>query len=122
MGGGRLLPRLDRPDPDRALDGAVWNVVPGQNPGTSNILFGVSAAADGTMWAVGGQGRASGPPLVLTERWDGVSWSVVKGRNPGTDYNRLGGVAAISSADAFAGGTYLNSGENVERTLAERYC
>jgi hypothetical protein len=61
-------------------NGSTWSQTP--SPGRDAELFGVSAGADGTAWAVGqsctsGCGTSSqvAPPMIL--RWNGASWSQV---------------------------------------------
>src|SRR6266567_1869052 len=72
-------------------------------------LAGVAAVSSKDIWAVGGHyDSSSGQILSLIENWNGTSWSVVPSPNAGSVENSLFGVAAISSTDVWAVGSYFN--------------
>lgn len=99
-------------------DGAAWRIVPTPNVGPISSLNGVSAVSASDIWAVGesstgskGQGTQA---LVL--HWDGAIWSMVATgvrRQNGT----LNAVAAISSHNIWAGGSYSDKSGTVLRPL-----
>ncbi len=93
-------------------DGKAWAQVPSPSPGTVGLdfLYGVAATSATNAWAVGNYtNNATYQTLVL--HWDGKAWSQVASPNPGGsgDANSLAGVAALSRADAWATGIYVNS-------------
>ncbi len=88
-------------------DGVRWNVVPSPNPG-GGALTGVAAVSSRDVWAVG---NSRGQPLI--EHWDGVRWTIAPSpRSPGAPLPlggvgyRLNGVAALSTRDVWAAGTW----------------
>jgi hypothetical protein len=120
-------------------DGSEWRIVPSPSVMSwSNNLNSVSALAADDIWAVGtitstyytGDGDPHDSFLTLIEHWDGVAWSIVPSPNPGdgnnyygTPGNRLNGVAAVSTSEAWAVGEFDQSdGLNVTpTTLSLRY-
>jgi hypothetical protein len=92
-------------------DGKTWQVQPGANPGGSSV----AATSPTNAWAVGGG---------LIEHWDGKAWGVQPWhlKRPNRD-PALSGVAATSPTNAWAVGSrsVLGSGDNVGRTLIERW-
>ena len=78
-------------------------------------------AYNGYLYAGGQFTTAGGVSTGPLARWDGTSWSVVPSPNPGTS-NSLGGVAAISSTDAWAVGYWLTGPHMlISRTLIEHW-
>jgi len=103
-------------------DGAVWDEIPGPNPGGANgsFLLGVSALDAGDAWAVGHYGTDDAVDETLIGHWDGVGWAGVPSPNPaGSQGSRLVGVSATSADDVWAVGEYLD-GATV-RTLVEHW-
>jgi hypothetical protein len=93
-------------------NGTSWSIVPTPNPATGStdydVLEGAAATAANDVWAVGYDGNPSvANDKSLIEHWNGTAWSVVASPNP---YNSqdLYGVAAISSTDAWAVGSYFS--------------
>jgi hypothetical protein len=100
---------------DRTLilrwDGTTWSRVASPSPGRNAVLNGVSAAPDGTAWAVGdscmsGCGTASEIDRTLILRWNGTTWSSVASPSPGriavldgVSVAPGGGVWAVGSSD-----------------------
>src|SRR2546425_108891 len=76
---------------------------------------GPAAAAAG---AVGNPEPATGATQALTEHWDGTAWSVVPSPTPLESI--LNGVAAASTSDVWAAGSFLNSA-SVEQALFEHW-
>lgn len=104
-------------------DGSQWSVVTGPSPGlTQSWLTGVSVVSPGGAWAVGGYVAFQGVRRrvrTLVARWNGTDWSLVPSPNPGVRSSVLLSVAADSSRDAWAVGSYtptLRSGHRA--TLA----
>ena len=70
-------------------------------------------------WAVGNDDIGNGVPETLTEHWNGSNWSVVSSPSPGTLTNVLSGVAAVSTSDVWAVGTYYLGG--ITQSLIEHW-
>lgn len=93
-------------------NGKAWKVQPSQNPGGSgkgDRLSSVTATSSANAWAVGSYVKNStSPSRTLIEHWSGKAWKVQPSPNAGSsgDANGLSGVAATSSANAWAVGNY----------------
>jgi len=99
-------------------DGESWKIIPTPNLTEADVpeefggypvqneLYGIAAAADDDVWAVGRSYTFSaGQELVI--HWNGESWSVVPTPHPGL-YGWLRGILAVSSDDVWAfGESYL---------------
>ncbi len=98
-------------------NGTVWKQVRSPDPGTvSNFLRGVAATSAASAWAVGYYASSrGGPDLALIERWNGTAFKQVPSPEPSTSDNQLTGVAATSSTNAWAVGSYANGSS--EQTL-----
>ena len=73
-------------------------------------LYGVAAVSANDIWAVGSSSQGnSSPTQTLIEHWNGTSWSIVNSPSPGTASNSLNGVAAVSTSNVWAVGTFANS-------------
>ena len=98
-------------------DGTRWRKIQSPNPGgrsTGSVseLNAVSAVSGSDAWAVGDYDNANnGAVKTLILHWDGGTWTKVPSPNPsGTTFpavNRLFGVSADTSADAWAVGDRL---------------
>jgi hypothetical protein len=108
---------------DRTLvehwDGTSWTRILPPNPTSGNdIFYSISAAPDGTVYAVGSQDASvSGGTSGLIEVWNGTSWTVQT--VPSFEYFYYDASAAFSSTDAWAMGYHNSSSGSV--TLAEHY-
>ena len=95
-------------------DGSSWSVVPSPDPGSgNNSLFAVRAAAPDSVWAVGSFDDGTGPGAVTKSmilHWDGTSWTQMISPNPGKTFNTLNAVRVVSANDAWAVGSFSNSG------------
>jgi hypothetical protein len=102
-------------------DGTTWSVVTSPSPNTNNGLQAITAVpASSTLWAVGGTTPGNtGVEQTLTEQWNGISWSVVSSPNSGSQNNLLYGVAAFSTKDAWAVGSYTSG--TIAQTLVEHW-
>lgn len=95
-------------------NGAIWSQVPSPVLRFEGELTSVTAAADGSAWAVGqycpsGCGKA--PPSgerTLIMHWNGTAWSQVTGPAPGS-YEILNRVVTDPAGDAWASGLYCAS-------------
>src|SRR5207253_249308 len=97
-----------------------WNVVQSPNVGAIwNQLNAVAAVSSSDVWAVGYYINTGILYQTLIGHWDGAAWSAVPSPNLGTDNNALSGVAAVSSIDVWAVGSYFVSG--VGQTLVEHW-
>src|SRR5579872_6655600 len=91
---------------------ASWGVVNSPNvSGESNSLDGISALSDTDVWTVGYAGSPSTTEQSLIEHFNGTGWSIVPSPAPTPLISQLFGVAALSSDDVWAVGTYGNSGQ-----------
>ena len=95
-------------------DGSAWSVVPSPDPGTgNNFLFAVRGASPTDLWAVGSYEVTSGSSTVtktLILHGDGTSWTQMISPNPGKTFNTLNAVRVVSANDAWAVGSFSNSG------------
>jgi hypothetical protein len=100
-------------------NGTSWAQVPSPNPGGAHgsTLAGVSALSGSDAWASGSYGTAAGGNKTLLLHWNGTQWAQVPSPSPGsqTEGSFLGGVSAVSAADAWAAGTSFPAGS--EKTL-----
>jgi hypothetical protein len=105
-------------------NGKAWKLEPSPNPGGSshdNVLNGVTATSSSNAVAVGYYTNpGTGIDQTLVERWDGKAWKVQRSPNGGGLYytNKLRGVAAVSSSDAWAVGQYHSA---ADQTLVEHW-
>ncbi len=84
-------------------DGFSWSIVSSPSPLGDDILYAISGTGTNDIWAVGrSKNSFTFRTSTLIEHWDGSSWSQVLGA--GGEDSALYGVAAISSADAWAVG------------------
>ncbi|MEO8973247.1 MAG: hypothetical protein ABI406_16805 [Ktedonobacteraceae bacterium] len=99
-----------------------WSVSPTLNPSTlDNQLYGVTTISASDAWAVGRELiNQTGNTQAFTEHWNGSSWSIVPNINPGQVFNDLGAVAAISTNNVWAVGSYTTSDYN-NHTLIEQW-
>lgn len=96
-----------------------WTGTQPVNPGSAGDGFdAVSMLSPCNVWAVGTQ-RSGSVDQTLAEHWDGTAWTAAPSSNPGGSSNDADftGVAARSSAGAWAVGTYFNG--RVDQTLIE---
>ena len=109
------------------FDGTSWETVPSPSVGSgASQLNGVVALAPNDVWAVGFSTPVAPPQqaatLTLIEHWDGTSWTVVTSPNVGPQSvfqsNRLQGIAAVSTNDIWAFGSYNQAnGSGQQNTL-----
>jgi hypothetical protein len=91
---------------------ASWSVVFSPSPGGErNTLNDVAAVSDTDAWAVGyfTDNASTGPDYTLIEHWDGTAWTQVPSPSPFGAQNILSGIVALSSKNAWAVGTGLDS-------------
>ncbi|MDQ2714320.1 MAG: hypothetical protein M3Z08_05380 [Chloroflexota bacterium] len=86
-------------------NGASWAIVASPTSGAGGQLSAITALSATDIWAVGYRGTLG---HTLIEHWNGNVWAVVQGPNPGRGQNFLTGLAAISSNDVWAVGTFSN--------------
>ena len=107
-------------------NGKVWKIQRSPNPGRPHhiLLTGVAATSAANVWAVGyyinNFSHQTGTTVI--ERWDGKVWKIQRSANPSSSNppnDELYGVAASSSANAWAVGYYSN--RTAGRTLIERW-
>ena len=91
--------------------GSAWDEVPAPDPGPQFLdLDGVTTISATDAWAVGVHDVTGGRWQTLTMHWDGAEWSIVDSQSPDPQLNRLLGVSALPSGDAWAVGWTFNSG------------
>jgi hypothetical protein len=83
-------------------DGTSWSVVPSPNPGWANQLYGVAAASETDVWAVGDQWLDWSTKIPLILHHDGATWTVADA--PPIDYGELASVFALAEEDVWAVG------------------
>src|SRR5258707_9607436 len=77
-------------------------------------VAGVAATSSCNAWAVGGYLPHGSFERTLIQRWNGTAWRLQRSPNPGgtTAYDQLSGVAATTSASAWAVGYSIFPGAN----------
>jgi outer membrane protein assembly factor BamB len=107
-----------------AACGTSWTIAKSADQGTLDGLFGVAPVSSTDAWAVGDRfSSSSGKYRTLTERWNGTTWKVVTSPNTPSSTgsnNFLNDVAAVSSTDVWAVGSYINATQS-SRTLIEHW-
>jgi hypothetical protein len=103
--------------------GKAWRVQQSKDPGGSsedNELSGVAATSSNNAWAVGSYSNGTADQTLI-EHWNGKTWKVQPSLNPGgpANPNDLSGVAATSSTNAWAVGSYFNG--TATQTLIEHW-
>ncbi len=103
-------------------DGTAWTIVPTPNASiNSNEPTGASAVAPDDVWMAGTYLSDSGNSYYpLAEHWDGSAWTIVPTAEPDL-YRAFGGIAATSSALAWAVGGQPGVGGPTQDTLVERW-
>ena len=106
-------------------NGQAWSIVPTPNVGdgtVQNLLTGVSADANGDVWASGYafnvDHRNFRVPYVL--RWNGKSWVMTQLPNLGSEGSQPNGIAIVSPTDVWAVGQTQDSNGSI-LTLTERF-
>jgi hypothetical protein len=108
-------------------NGSAWRQLPSPNPGGSslgNSLSGVTATSAANAWAAGIYVNSAGGSVTLILHWNGTAWKKVASPNLGPSFpgDELSGVAATSSANAWAVGSYCASTTcPARKTLTERW-
>jgi hypothetical protein len=92
---------------------------PTAQPPHQGHLYGVAATSGCKAWAVGYYQGGAPFDSTLIEYWNGTAWKHQPSPNLGTDFDFLNGVAATSSANAWAVGCYGNG--SADQTLIERW-
>ena len=88
-------------------NGKTWKIQPSPNPGTKDALVGVAATSAKNAWAVGSRGGSGNHFKTLIEHSSGKAWKIQASPNRNRLYpNTLSGVAATSSENAWAAGSY----------------
>jgi hypothetical protein len=101
-------------------NGMNWSQVTSPAPGTGSVLGAVTATSAGNAWAVGDSFTGTaGKTLIL--RWNGTKWAQAASPNPSGPVTEmtLAGVAATSTSNAWAVGTY-NTGTG-QKTIIVRW-
>lgn len=90
-------------------DGKEWSIVPTPSPGALNSLNAISVVSSDEVWAVGDTtvNALTGSSQLLVTRWDGKRWQRVE---TGVEERNatLSAVAALSSNDIWAAGSYTD--------------
>ncbi len=80
--------------------------MPNPNGSLEVQLNGAAAVSATDVWAVGASAGAVGGYSTLIEHWNGSSWAIVPSPAPPNSSAALFGVAALSSSNVWAVGTY----------------
>lgn len=103
-------------------DGSQWKVT--STPAVPNAvvvtLRSVTVLSANDIWAAGDYTNSSGAGFTLVEHWNGTQWSIVSSPNVGSLSSALWGVAAISTSDVWAVGSYATGGSSA-RSLIEHW-
>ena len=117
-------------------NGKKWHVQPSPSPvsacaaragaimaRTTIGLSSVSATSSSNAWAVGVRCGSTGGTRTLVEHWNGKAWKVQRSQNPGDSGKSSGfsGVAATSSGNAWAVGSYVKNSMSLGQTLVEHW-
>jgi len=103
-------------------NGKKWSVVKSPNVSSQDSeLMAVSAVSTNDVWAVGDSHTTSPVFQTLTEHWNGHKWSIMASPNPGAQLNELFGVAAVSTNDVWAVGSFALTGFSPSQTLIEHW-
>ncbi len=100
-------------------NGTKWSITSSPRPAKASTLYGIAAASQNDVWAVGLNG-SRGKFSTLTEHWNGTQWSIVPSPNPGTKTDQFYAVASGGS-DFWAVGYYVNNRDYHNQTLTELY-
>jgi hypothetical protein len=106
-------------------DGTDWQEDPTSDPSSSaDPLSGVTYLSSGGLWSAGFSGLTPSATMVL--KYASGSWSRDTTPNQGTSHNYLVGVtvdpnSSCAERDSWAVGWYLDTGSNLNKTLAIRY-
>src|SRR5258708_3925883 len=96
-----------------------WSIVASPNPGSMDVLDGITAISPQDVWAVGNYVDAQGFHQVLIEHWNGTRWRVIPSPNP-DKLPGLSDVASLSSTDVWAVGA-TSSGTLIEHWDGTRW-
>jgi hypothetical protein len=105
-------------------NGSSWSVVPSPAVQGGSGFLAIAATSTSDIWAVGY--RAGGLPDFTTTtgtmiaHWNGSTWTEVPSPNVGNRHNELDAVAAISTNDVWAVGTWRHMAGNFQ-TLTEHW-
>jgi hypothetical protein len=107
--------------PGTASAAAGWTAIQPPSPGSArNDLYGVAATSATNAWAVGDYFNNANRSQTLIVHWNGTAWKQQSSPSPGsagTAFNTLSGVAATSSTNAWAVGSYNNGNGTPTQTL-----
>ena len=88
----------------------------------ANSITDIDATSESHAWAVGFSYPGSGVTSTWINRWNGSAWTSVPAVNPSAVNNRLLAVEAVSQSDAWAVGSWYETGvEGGQRPLLLRY-
>ena len=99
------------------FNGTSWSIVISPQPDFS-YLSSVREITPTDVWAVGSVLDQSGISQTLTMHWDGTSWTIVPSPDVGPQSNQLNALAANSTSDVWAFGSYFDTTANAYLTLA----
>ncbi|HET9343576.1 MAG TPA: hypothetical protein VFO25_11750 [Candidatus Eremiobacteraceae bacterium] len=98
-------------------DGTSWSIVISPQPDFSQ-LSSVREITPTDVWAVGSVLNRNGISQTLTMHWDGTTWTIVASPDVGSNSNQLNALAANSTSDIWAFGSYFDTTANAYLTLA----
>ncbi len=105
-------------------NGTSWAVVTSPSFANGAQLTAVAALSATDIWAVGyGSGGQTLGEQSLVVHWDGKIWREVPSPNPGSGFDLLTGLAAVSTNDVWAVGTFTdeNHGPTMGDELLEHW-
>ena len=94
-----------------AKSSCSWQVVPAPTKGSGVHLAGMAALSANDVWSAGSYRVAgsSGTDYGLIENWNGTQWNIIPSPKIGQTGSYLSGIAAVSTNDLWAVGTYTDS-------------
>jgi hypothetical protein len=98
-------------------NGSVWKVIASPHPGDSSFLYGADSVADNNGFLVGTSSTTAGDTTTsksLIARWNGHGLTAVPSPSPGSQGNGLSDVLMLSATNAWAVGSYFDSGQDAK--------
>ncbi|WIG61330.1 MAG: hypothetical protein OJF49_004078 [Ktedonobacterales bacterium] len=108
-------------------NGTNWSIIPSPNVSPTSYgdyLTALAVISDNDIWVAGTNTTISNADQTLLMHWNGSAWSIVPSPNADSSSasNDLSSIAALSSTDVWAVGSYMyDSGNGYDATLAEHW-
>jgi hypothetical protein len=103
-------------------DGASWTLASTPSGDKTAQLEGVTAGANGTVWAVGEHWSSPGAKDTLIEKWTGSAWTIVPSPSPSAGQDYLLSVTQAAGHLWAVGVSYSPKPNGLGRSLIEEAC